>query len=90
MREVWFAKLATLVVPFADSDASLAAAALQIAAVMGERAAPATTFAKLDQIFQGVVRDTEAGLGGDPALIMPAVTDALIASGTRAVFTANP
>jgi hypothetical protein len=88
MRRVWFDKLAKLVVPFADSDAGISAAALSIAAAMGEKAAPATTFAKLDQIFLEVVRDTEAGLGGDPALITAAITDSLIASGTRAVFTA--
>ncbi len=88
MRKVWFDKLATLVVPFADSDAGFALAAQQIAAAMGEKAAPATTFAKLDQIFLTVVRETEAGLGGDPDLITPEVTDSLIAAGTRAVFAA--
>ncbi len=86
MRRVWFDKLATLVVPFADSDAGFAANALQIAAAMGEKAAPATTFAKLAQIFLAVVRDAEAGLGGDPASITPELADSLIASGTRAVF----
>jgi hypothetical protein len=89
MRKLWFAgKLAGLVIPFAgdDSDAMFASAALRIADAMGVRAAPATTFATLDQIFLDVVRQTEAGLGGDPATITTEITDMLIASGTRAFF----
>ena len=88
MRTVWFTKLAGLVVPFAayDSDAEFASAALQIADVMGQRLAPADAFAALDLIFLDVVKQTEAGLGGDPAEISSATTDSLIASGTRALF----
>jgi hypothetical protein len=89
MRKVWFAKLAGLVVPFAayDSDAAFAAAALQIADVMGQRLAPDDAFAVLDQIFLDVVKQTEAGIGGDPAEISLDTTDVLIASGTRALFS---
>ncbi|HEY6035758.1 MAG TPA: hypothetical protein VIV58_15895 [Kofleriaceae bacterium] len=89
MRKLWFSdKLAGLVVPFAgdDSDAAFAAAALRIADAMGHKAAPATTFGQLDKIFLDVVRQTEAGLGGDPEVITSEVTDSLIASGTRAFF----
>lgn len=89
MRKLWFTgKLAGLVVPFAgdDSDAIFASAALRIADAMGVKAAPATTFATLDQIFLDVVRQVESGLGGDPDQITSAVTDSLIASGTRAFF----
>ena len=53
---------------------------------MGVKAAPATTFATLDQIFLDVVRQVESGLGGDPDQITSTVTDSLIASGTRAYF----
>jgi hypothetical protein len=89
MRKVWFTKLAKLVVPFAayDSDAEFASAALQIADVMGQRLAPADAFAALDLIFLDVVKQTEAGLGGEPGEITSATTDSLIASGTRALFT---
>jgi hypothetical protein len=88
MRKVWFTKLAGLVVPFAayDSDAEFASAALQIADVMGQRLAPADAFAALDMIFLDVVKQTEAGLGGDPKEITSATTDSLIAAGTRALF----
>ncbi|HET9987287.1 MAG TPA: hypothetical protein VFQ65_02185, partial [Kofleriaceae bacterium] len=88
MRKAWFGKLASLVVPFAayDSDAAFAAAALRIAEAMGTRAAPATTFAALDQIFLDVVRQTEAGLGGDPDQITTEIADMLIAGGTRGFF----
>jgi hypothetical protein len=87
---VWFAKLAKLVVPFApyDSDAMFAAAALQIADALGEKAAPTTTFHTLDRIWLEVVRQTVAGLGGDPTQITLETTDMLIAPATRAVFTA--
>jgi hypothetical protein len=88
MRKVWFTKLAALVVPFAayDSDAEFASAALQIADVMGQRLAPADAFAALDMIFLDAVKQTEAGLGGDPELITSETTDSLIAAGTRALF----
>jgi hypothetical protein len=88
MRRAWFLKLSGLVVPFAgdDSDAAFAAAALRIAEAMGTKAAPATTFAALDQVFLDVVRQTEAGLGGDPSTITTEITDILIASGTRTFF----
>jgi hypothetical protein len=91
MRKLWFTgKLAGLVVPFAgdDSDATFASAALRIADAIGVKAAPATTFATLDQIFLDVVRQVESGLGGDPDQITSTVTDSLIASGTRAFFAA--
>jgi len=90
-RKAWFTKLAALVIPFAgdDSDSTFSTCAQRVAAAMGERAAPATTFAKLDQIFLEVVKQTEAGLGGDPDQITSAVTDSLIADGTRAYFAAQ-
>jgi hypothetical protein len=89
MRMGWFARLAQLVVPFAadGSDATFTAAALRIAAAMGEGTPPAATFATLDQIFADVVAQTEAGIGGDPAAITAEVRDSLIADGTRELFT---
>jgi hypothetical protein len=89
VRKTWFGRLAAMVVPFAgdDSDAPFAVAARRIADVMGEVAAPATTFATLDAIFLEIVRQTEGGLGGDPAAITTDITDFLIAGGTRAFFT---
>jgi hypothetical protein len=89
LRMGWFARLAQLVVPFAadGSDAAFAAAALRIAAAMGEGKPPAATFATLDQIFTEVVTQTEAGIGGDPASITAEVCDSLIADGTRTLLT---
>ncbi|MFT3696218.1 MAG: hypothetical protein QM831_23970 [Kofleriaceae bacterium] len=87
-RRAWFEKLAKLVVPFAPdgSDATFSLAALRIAEAVGETIAPAAMFAKLDQIFVDVVKQTEAGLGGDPDEITTVTTDQLIAPGTRALF----
>ena len=65
-RAWWFHRLADLVVPFAPggADRALAAQAHAIADAMGEPAAPAATFARLDAIFADVLAVTEAGLGG--------------------------